>query len=292
VSDVIQTAFQLKLKRPIFLIVDEFSQFVTPDFSFILDQARKVNLKCILAHQHLAQVKEEDPQVFSAALTNTSHKLVMGGLSNADLEILAGELFIDEWDFDERKLEIQRTYFHPHESRRTIQGYSHGSGASRSSSRGSTFGANEELWGLEQELRGTYEASGESESEFESHSEIEVPFYELEEKQELSSVQFRSPEELKLRSMVKLKTLKKREFALKADNQRVKFDRTLEVPDIELLERLKDQALTEVFQNQPYYASLEEISLEEQARLKALEIQSREEQDDLYPEQWSNPEPS
>ena len=50
-------------RTPFFVFIDEFSHFVTKDACEILDGGRKFGLHLILAHQHLGQLREKDPEV-------------------------------------------------------------------------------------------------------------------------------------------------------------------------------------------------------------------------------------
>jgi len=46
-----------KARRPFFLYVDEFQNFITDSFETILSEARKYNLILTVANQHLAQLR-------------------------------------------------------------------------------------------------------------------------------------------------------------------------------------------------------------------------------------------
>ncbi len=78
--------------KPFYLYVDEFPAFLTTDMARILDQTRKYKLFLLLAHQHLAQLQQEDELLFSSVMTNAHTKIVFGGLSKADAELMADEL--------------------------------------------------------------------------------------------------------------------------------------------------------------------------------------------------------
>jgi hypothetical protein len=56
-------------RRPFFLYVDEFHNFITPSMAEILSGARKYGLGLVLAHQELHQL-ERDREVMSAILSN------------------------------------------------------------------------------------------------------------------------------------------------------------------------------------------------------------------------------
>jgi hypothetical protein len=57
-------------RRPFYLYVDEFHNFVTPSMEAILSGARKYRLAFALAHQELRQIKTRSPEVLAAVLTH------------------------------------------------------------------------------------------------------------------------------------------------------------------------------------------------------------------------------
>ena len=57
-------------RRPFYLYVDEFHNFVTPSMAAILSGARKYGLGLTLAHQDLEQLRRRDTELLSAVLTN------------------------------------------------------------------------------------------------------------------------------------------------------------------------------------------------------------------------------
>src|SRR5258706_1767933 len=57
-------------RRPFYLYIDEFHNFVTPSMEAILSGARKYRLSFVLAHQDLRQIKSRSPEVLSAVLTH------------------------------------------------------------------------------------------------------------------------------------------------------------------------------------------------------------------------------
>jgi hypothetical protein len=57
-------------RRPFWLYIDEFQNFVTPSMASILSGARKYRLGLILAHQELRQLLSKDTEVASAVITN------------------------------------------------------------------------------------------------------------------------------------------------------------------------------------------------------------------------------
>ncbi len=57
-------------RKPFYLYVDEFHNFVTPSLAAILAGARKYNLGLVLAHQELHQLSNRDGDVASAVIAN------------------------------------------------------------------------------------------------------------------------------------------------------------------------------------------------------------------------------
>ena len=214
VNELITAAFARRAgeRTPYFVFIDEFAHFVTKDICEILDGGRKFGLHLILAHQHLNQLKQKDPEVYFSALTNARTKVVFGGLIEEDLDIIGKEMYVGELDPDQVKHEIWQTKFRPVETTRVItaesESESESSGSTtldhQSLSEGQVFIADSSAWsGMSDDpasiSRSSGSASGATRSEVSSRgysrSVTEVPFYEQHEFQELSSVSFRSLEE-------------------------------------------------------------------------------------------------
>lgn len=65
-------------KKPFYLYIDECHYFLNEDISRILDQCRKFGLHAILAHQHMAQLK--DDTIHDSLMASARSKLIFGGL--------------------------------------------------------------------------------------------------------------------------------------------------------------------------------------------------------------------
>jgi hypothetical protein len=124
-------------RRPWFLAIDEFPQFVTTDIARSLDELRKFGIRLILANQRLSQLP---PDLACAVLTNAKFRAVFGGLTREDAEILARELFSGEVRGDRVKDEIWQTKFRPVLETRDIESYSESSTEGDSDSEGSSWG--------------------------------------------------------------------------------------------------------------------------------------------------------
>lgn len=115
-----------------FLIIDEFQEFLTPDIPIMLDQAAKYGIHLMLFHQRLAQLKDLDPQAYSA-INNAQLKLVYGGLSDEDAQLMVRAIFPGQIDLKRVKFLVEQTKFWPRVGRATV----HSSSSSSSTSRGS-----------------------------------------------------------------------------------------------------------------------------------------------------------
>jgi len=79
-------AQDLAARRPFYLYIDEFQNFITPSMAEILSSARKYRLGLILAHQELRQL-ERDREVASAVLSNSYTRIVFR-VGDADAKAL------------------------------------------------------------------------------------------------------------------------------------------------------------------------------------------------------------
>ena len=75
VSKLNQTAMsrqemQAADRKPFYLYIDEFHNFITPSLAAILSGARKYRLGLVLAHQELHQLSARDGEVASAVISN------------------------------------------------------------------------------------------------------------------------------------------------------------------------------------------------------------------------------
>lgn len=64
-----------EIRRPFFLYIDEFQNFVTPSMSHILSGARKYGLGLILAHQGMQQLLQENQEVGNSVLSNAGTRI-------------------------------------------------------------------------------------------------------------------------------------------------------------------------------------------------------------------------
>lgn len=162
--------------KPFYFYIDEFAQFVTRDIARALEECRKYNLFLILAHQHLAQLKKEDPYLYASVMTNCRNKIVFGGLSVEDAEEMTAEIMTGFLDLKAIKDEMYTTKVRHIEETRTVRGRSWGLTVGQNDSE--TLGISEGItetqgsadnWGTSQsdttgqsETSGTHESRGRS----------------------------------------------------------------------------------------------------------------------------------
>jgi hypothetical protein len=82
-------------RRPFTCFIDECYDFLGADIERILDQTRKFGLSVVLAHQRIGQLRERGEGILNAVM-GIQTKIVMGGLSDEDAEVMAKELMRDE----------------------------------------------------------------------------------------------------------------------------------------------------------------------------------------------------
>lgn len=89
--------------KPFYIYIDECSLFINNDIARILDEGRKFGIHLILAHQHLDQLRGVSESVYKSVLTDAKTKVVFGGLSYEDAEILTRQLYLGELNLQEYK---------------------------------------------------------------------------------------------------------------------------------------------------------------------------------------------
>ncbi len=151
--------------RPFFLYIDEFANFMTRDIARALEECRKFRLFLVLAHQHLAQLKSEDEYLYASVMTNCLNRVVFGGLSKLDAELMADEISTGFVNLKAVKDEIYATKVRHREETRIVRGRSEG----RSEGKNESASTNE-THGLSQS-RSQSEAHGQNWSRSETSSE-------------------------------------------------------------------------------------------------------------------------
>jgi hypothetical protein len=128
-----------------FLLIDEFQKFLVPDIAEMLNESPKFGLRLFLFHQHLWQLRQKDPEAYGAVMTGAQTKLVFGGLSREDAQIMAGEMFAGQIDFTEVRHIVEQTKFWPLYVRDKVYTMSFGKASSRLRSRGAA-GSTGKTW--------------------------------------------------------------------------------------------------------------------------------------------------
>lgn len=300
VNELITAAFARPRNtvKPYYLYIDEFSKFVTKDICEILDRGRKHGLHLTLAHQHLSQLKEQEPEVYYSVMTNARTKVIFGGLTTDDLEILGKEVFT--LNPDEIKLELWQTKFRPVESSRHIESTSYGEVTHTGIARGKTSGSvrgkgamkgtgmvftengmiiNDPISQSESESSSESETVVESESSVstesrgksESHSSGDVPFYEFHEFSELSSVQFRSLEEQLYKVITKMRKQPQQYAIVKLPDKNAQAVKVPTVREARAKPEEIDQFKKRIYGSNNCYLSKAEVEKEQEERMKKLE---------------------
>lgn len=118
---------------PVYLMIDEVQNVATSDLCQVLDEGRGLKLHCILAHQFLRQLMDEERSGYLYhSVMNDARTKVLFDLPVEDLEAFAKDVFIDRWSPWHVKDEITSLEAEPVEEERVIRT----SANSRSQSRG------------------------------------------------------------------------------------------------------------------------------------------------------------
>lgn len=153
-------------RSPVYLILDEVQTFATHDLCAVLDLGRELGLHCILAHQYLEQLRDEDGTglLYHSVMKSARSRMVFGGLSVEELNVLVPELFLDQYDDMQIKNELTSLELEPIESTRTVNlnGWNQGWNTAQS--------AGESLGTSRGESAGSSRQHGESESHVSSSS--------------------------------------------------------------------------------------------------------------------------
>jgi len=160
-------------RSPVFLFIDEVQDFATRDLCVALDKGRGLFLHCLIAHQHCAQLMDEDTSgyLFKSVMNDARTKIVFGGSSVKDLEaFLVKEMLLDQYNPWTVKDELTSLELDPIETTRvsatTGYSYSKGKGIAFPVSKSETEGGTEtegESFGESQSThasRGTFRSQG------------------------------------------------------------------------------------------------------------------------------------
>jgi hypothetical protein len=240
--------------KPYQLYLDEFQNFVSIDLADMLDEVRKFGLFLNLSHQRFGQLNED---IEDAVLTNCRIKTVFGGLRTEDARRMAEELFIGKLDAKKIKVAVYQTKHWYKYTRDKVYSKSRGYSESDSYGKGSGSGTasgmatatmtgqstlppsddffNGFMWFEEPTFKSINESATnalsdvESNSRFESEShatgysesesEADIPVFVPVPYQELSSLQYYTPEEQLLELTQALKLQQQRHCFVQLPNQ-------------------------------------------------------------------------
>ena len=124
INDIVAHVFSRPAgqRTPVSLLLDEAQNFITPDLCRALDQGREMGLHCVLAHQYLNQLREEEGTglLADSVLKCARSRILFGGLATEDLKVLTPEVVIDDYDPWRVKDEITTLECEPVEVRREV----------------------------------------------------------------------------------------------------------------------------------------------------------------------------
>jgi hypothetical protein len=120
--------------NPVYYIADEFQNAATSQMATALDEGRGAGLHCILAHQHLSQLADEDTSgyLLRSCMNDARTKIIFGGLDYQDLEVFANNLLLQHYDPHAIKHILRTPSYRPVETVRKVPTYSTSKAYSRS----------------------------------------------------------------------------------------------------------------------------------------------------------------
>ena len=276
-DDIVETAFYLK--KPVVIMVDEFQYWVKEDIGVILNEGRKHGLKMIFGCQYPGQIELQNENIFRAVLNNSQIKVIFGGLDFKDLYTLARNIYTGHLDPQRRKLEIKTKYYPPIKTREKV--YTRGRHWSKSE--GSSWGTTASVGTtripvpgfLEPDKVSYHEAEVSSEASFAGSSwggsevESDIPWYDYEEKEQLSSVQFYSIDEQLEEKIAELHKQPQRQMTVELPGHEI---RKVKVPYID--DKPDNEAWTKAALARDW-KTIKEIDGERSQYLKILEAEAR-----------------
>ena len=125
INDILAHVFarpEHERRTPVILMLDEVQTFLTEDLATALDQGRELGLGCILAHQHMEQLRNEDRAGhLAASVANCARtKIVFGGSTVQEVSSYIDDLVLDRYDPWMVKDEIKTLQVLPIEETREI----------------------------------------------------------------------------------------------------------------------------------------------------------------------------
>lgn len=109
-------------RHPYYVVVDECYDYLTGDVERMLDETRKFGLHLTLAHQRLGQLRRRSEAIYNGVMTGAQTKVVFGGLTDDDAEIMAREIMRTSFDLERPKHSLDKPVVVGHE-RIWLRGY-------------------------------------------------------------------------------------------------------------------------------------------------------------------------
>jgi len=294
-----------KDSRPFYLAIDEFENYVTQDIADVLDQGPKFGIHLILAHHSLEQLKEQNKKVYAAVMQNAKIKIIYGGLTYENSEILIKELFSYYGKGGLNPGQIKRIqespYIEPTETTRKVT--SNSFGESESSSYGehagnaiqagetsipvdNIFMSEEVISYINANSEVSSSGRTESTSSSYSHTESIVPFIMQQLKWYVSNIQYYSLEEQIYMAVARMKNLPQQICMVKLPKQAVKTVKTNYVKEHHMLDGEIEEFTSEINSKSPYHMP-PAIAMEERKQiaeniLTELETDTSAEEDDRW----------
>jgi hypothetical protein len=98
----------LAARHPFTLYVDECYKFITGDIESMLDETRKFGLHVVLSHQRLGQLGKRDGPIYNGVMAGAQTKVVFGGMTDDDAEVMAREVFRTSFNLERPKHALDR----------------------------------------------------------------------------------------------------------------------------------------------------------------------------------------
>ena len=294
-----------KDSRPFYLAIDEFENYVTQDIADVLDQGPKFGIYLILAHHSLEQLIEQNQKVYAAVMQNAKIKIIYGGLTYENSEILIKELFSYRGrgglNPDQIKRIQKSPYLEPTESTRIVStdGYgesessAHGSHSGHVLQTGNTTIPIDDLFMSDQiachmSSSSSMSSYGETEGSAKSfsHTESIVPFIIQQLKWYESNILYYSLEEQVYRAIARMKNLPQQICMVKLPKQPVKTIKTNYVEEYHELEGEIEEFTEQVNLSSLYHITPTEATVEREKITQEILAQLESEHPDEDDDRW------
>lgn len=87
-------------EKDYFLILDEAADFIVPSLRSILDKGAGKGMHLGVFHQTLSQLSRQDAWVYESVLSGARMKVIFGGISKQNANVLAGNIYTNKWERD------------------------------------------------------------------------------------------------------------------------------------------------------------------------------------------------